>query len=87
MDSKIEKFIEDALHISYEAEYHFRRLCGFTFVFRTEAMFFKDSITSFEIAPVGIIYEENGEYYLAPLSVIEDIEGVVEEFVKNCKVK
>ena len=43
----------------------------------------KDSLTSAEIKPVGIFYEENGEFYLAPLDETINIEQIVEEYVKN----
>ena len=49
-----------------------------------------EKISSAEIKPLGIIYEENGEYYLSPLDRIDDIEAIMKEFVesylkwKNC---
>ena len=83
MDKEIRKFIEDIFEIKTIYEYQFREVYGFTFVFKKEICLINDKITSAEIKPIGIIYEENGEYYLAPIDVVYEIEEVVKEFVKQ----
>ena len=64
-------------------EYEFRKLYGFTFAFMRKIVYLDNRLTFSEIKPVGIIYEENGEYYLAPLDKVVDITAVVKEFVKG----
>ena len=44
----------------------------------------KGRISSASIAPVGIIYEENGQYYLAPLDEAVNINETVKEYVEKC---
>ena len=83
MDSDIRKFVHDALDIEVTSEYEFRKLYGFTFVFRTDMIAINDRISSAEIAPIGIIYDENGEYYYAPLDVTDEIDKIVKKFVEN----
>ena len=83
MDKEIRKFIEDIFEIKTIYEYQFREVYEFTFVFKKEICLINDKITSAEIKPIGIIYEENGEYYLAPIDVVYEIEEVVKEFVKQ----
>lgn len=86
MDKFIEELIEDIFEIKIDKEYHFRKLCGFTFAFKEEVAFIKNKISSADLRPVGIIYEENGEYWLAPLYDAIEIDEVVHEFVrKNLK--
>ncbi len=80
----MERFIDDIFDITRKKEYHFRQLYGFTFVIKRDIVFLNDQLTSAQIEPVGIIYEENDQYYLAPLCVIEDIDEVVKEYVKKC---
>jgi hypothetical protein len=46
-------------------------------------VYLDNRLTFSEIKPVGIIYEENGEYCLAPLDKVVDITAVVKEFVKG----
>lgn len=76
-------FLKDLFEITQDHQFEFKEVYGFTFVFRTTLTKFKEMITSAEIKPVGIIYEENGEYYLAPLDKVVDITAVVKEFVKG----
>lgn len=64
-------------------EYEFRKLYGFTFAFMRKIVYLDNRLTFSEIKPVGIIYEENGEYYFAPLDKVVDITAVVKEFVKS----
>ena len=65
----------------------FRQIYGFTFVFLTTFNSVMGKVSSAEITPVGIIYDENGEYYFAPLKDNIKAEKVVEEFVENYKLK
>ena len=83
MDSKIEKLIEDFVKITSLKEYQFREVCGLTFVFEKKIAFINDEISSGEMKPLAIIYEENGEYYLAPLHAVDEINEVVKEFVRT----
>ena len=75
--------IFETFQINETVTYEFREICGFTFAFREKIYTMKDSLTSAEIKPVGIFYEENGEFYLAPLDETINIEQIVEEYVKN----
>lgn len=83
MDSQINRFIEDIFKIKVINEYQFRKVCGFTFAFKIESLIINNQLTSSEIKPVAIIYEENGQYWLAPLDVVDEIEEVVKQFVKK----
>ncbi|MBQ6345516.1 MAG: hypothetical protein IJI96_05320 [Methanobrevibacter sp.] len=83
MDKDVEEFIEDLLEIKKIGRYDFREIYGFTFVFKKEIFLINDHRSSAEIKPIGIIYEENGEYYLAPIGVVDEIEEVIKEFVKQ----
>jgi len=76
-------FLKDLFEITQDHQFEFKEVYGFTFVFRTTLTKFKEMITSAEIKPVGIIYEENGEYYFAPLYEVENISEIIEEYVKN----
>lgn len=60
----------------------FKELYGFTFVFKKKIITFRNHISA-EIKPLGIIYDENGEYYFAPLYRSVNISQVVKEYVKN----
>ena len=46
-------------------------------------LFINDEISTCEIKPVAIIYEENGEYYLSHIDVIDEIEAVVKGYVEE----
>lgn len=83
MTREIENLIGDVFKIKAEREYHFRTLYGFTFVFKEKIVHRKDEILSGEIKPVAIIYEENGQYYLAPIDGAVEIDEVVKEFVEK----
>jgi len=86
MDKHIEKLIEDIFEIRTIHEYHFKQLYGLTFAFNEKLVLINDKISSAEIKPVGIIYEENGQYYLTPIDETVEIDEVVREFVlKNLK--
>jgi len=77
----------DMFSINETCNFEFREVCGFTFVFKTRILTINDKLTSASIKPVGIIYEENGEYYMAPLDETVDINEVIEEFVKRCLLR
>ena len=83
MDSDAKKFIDDILNIKENNEYQFREVCGLTFVFKRGIILINNQISSGEIKPIAIIYEENGQYYLAPLDVVDEINEVVKQFVKK----
>ncbi len=83
MDKTIAGFVEGILNIKMINEYEFREVCGFTFAFKKEAIHIKGQISSAEIKPIAIIYEENGEYYLAALDIVEQIDEVIKEFVEK----
>ena len=76
-------FLKDIFKITQEHQFEFKEVYGFTFVFKTTTMKFKEKIPSIEIKPIGIIYEENDEYYFAPIDRVENISEVIEEYVKN----
>ena len=76
----IEKFFE----FEYDIVYEFKVTYGLTFAFKTTTTIFKGKVTSVEIEPVGIIYEENDEYYFAPLDEVGDIKVIINEFMKRC---
>ena len=84
MDKEVEDFIEDLLEIKKIGKYDFREIYGFTFVFKKKIMLFNDYNSSAEIRPIGIIYEENDEYYFAPLDEVGDIKAIINEFMKRC---
>lgn len=71
------------MEIKHIDEYQFREIYGFTFVFKKYALLFNNQISSAEIKPIAIIYEEKGQYYLAPIDVVDEIEEVVKEFVRK----
>ena len=83
MDKNIKNFIHDALNFDVIVEYNFRRLYGFTFAFKSEFIRMRNQLTSASITPVGIIYEENGEFYLAPLYDDIEIEEVIKSYVEK----
>lgn len=83
MDKTINKFIEDAIGIKIIEEYEFKKLYGLTFVFKRKISTINEQISSAEIKPIGIIYEENGQYYIAALDVIDELSHVIKEFVEK----
>ena len=78
------------IKINQNTEYKFKNIYGITFVFEEKILEIDEKISSAEIKPLGIIYEENGEYYLSPLDEIDDIKAIMKDFVesylkwKNC---
>ena len=83
MDRHIQDMIGEMLNFSISHEYMFAERCGLTFVFRKDTTLINSEVASIEILPVGIIYEENGEYYYAPLHGGDEIDEIVKEYVKN----
>lgn len=83
MDKRIKSFIEDTLNIKKISRYDFREICGFTFVFESDIIIIKEKVSSASIMPVGIIYEENDEFYYAPLHEAVEIDEVIKEYVKS----
>ena len=83
MEDRIMTLFEDIIDIDEIRDYQFHEVFGFTFVFKKKIIVINDMITSGEIKPIAIIYEENGEYYLAPIDVVDEIDEVIKEFVKQ----
>ena len=75
--------IDDILNLTHSRKIEFRQLYGFTFVFKTDIVNINENISSAEIKTIGIIYEENDEYYFAPLYGADNIEEIIREYVKN----
>ncbi|MEE1150045.1 hypothetical protein [Methanobrevibacter sp. UBA212] len=84
MSDNILKDIEKFLELKNYTDYEFKEVCGLTFAFKREIVTIKGRISSASIAPVGIIYEENGQYYLAPLDEAVNINETVKEYVEKC---
>lgn len=83
MDNTIKDFIYDTLNIEETIRYEFRTICGFTFAFKKEEIRINNHLSSAEILPAGIIYEENGEFYFAPLHDAVEIDEVIKSFVEE----
>ena len=83
----IEELIKDFVGITVINEIDFKKVCGFYFAIKTEHLIIKDEISSSEIKPVAIIYEENDQYYLAPIDDTCKTEEVVKNFVEKCLKK
>ena len=75
--------ILEIFSLEWDKEFEFRESCGFTFAFEKNLLMFEGKIASAEIKPVAIIYKENGEFYLAPLDKVGDIEEIIKKYVKN----
>lgn len=84
MDKYIRKAIDYIFDFSTTTEYLFHESHGLTFVFRRDVTMLNSELTSAEILPVGIIYEENEEFYFAPLHGNDEITEIVKEFVEKC---
>ena len=74
---------EEFFKITQDTEFKFKDSYGFTFVFEENILRINEKISSVELKPVGIIYEENDEYYFAPLDEVGDIKAVINEFMKE----
>ena len=84
MKEEIKRMMYNSFDYTQEMKYHFHEAYGFTFVFKEELLTFNEIPTSLEIKPIGIIYEEKGEYYLAPLCGLDNLDEIVKEYVKKC---
>lgn len=82
MKENIKSFILDIANIKEIIEYDFYETCGFTFVFKSEFLKVKNQINSATIAPIGIIYYENEEYYFAPLANDVNVDIIVKNYLK-----
>lgn len=74
---------EGFFKINQDTEFKFKDSYGFTFVFEENILRINEKISSAELKPIGIIYEENGEYYFAPLDEVGDIKAIINEFMKK----
>ena len=83
MDERVKSFVFNALNIEEIKRYEFRTICGFTFAFKKEEIRINNHLSSAEILPVGIIYEENSEFYFAPLHDGVEIDEVIKSFVEK----
>ncbi|MBQ2832843.1 hypothetical protein [Methanobrevibacter sp.] len=83
MDKEIKKIFDYIFNFNTTNEYLFHKLYGFTFVFRRDITTLNDKVTSAEILPVGIIYEENDEFCYAPLYGNDEIDEIIQEFVEK----
>lgn len=83
MSDNIFEFIKDKLKITEESSIEFREMYGFTFVFKTKIVMISDKISA-EVRPLGMIYEENNEYYFAPLGRYSNLNEIVKEYVEKC---
>lgn len=84
MENEIKNFINDIFDIDQRIEYYFHEIYGFTFVIKEEFSVIRGQVSSAQLEPIGIIYEENGNYYFAPLCGIDNFNEVIKEYVKNC---
>lgn len=84
MEDKLKKFVHDTFEIETDGEYQFKEMYGLTFVFKNETVLIKKRIISNSLSPVGIIYEENDEYYFAPLDENISLSDVVPEYINKC---
>ena len=83
MDKHVKDILDYILDFDTESEYLFSKKYGFTFVFRRDITLINNQLTSAEIKPIGIIYEENDEYYFAPLHGNDEINAIIKEFVEK----
>ena len=79
MENEIRNFINDIFDIDQKTEYYFHELHGFTFVIKEEFSMIHGQVSSAQLEPIGIIYEENDEFYFAPLDKVDKIDAIVED--------
>lgn len=75
--------IKELFNIDESTSVEFRKIYGFTFAFQTRVISINDKLTSGEIKPLAIIYEENDEIYLAPLDEPVNIDRIIKSFVEK----
>ncbi len=80
----MKEIILEMINAEANSEIEFREICGFTFAFSRNIMIIDEKFISGEIKPVAIIYEENDEFYLAPLDEADNIDAIVEKYVEDC---
>ena len=83
MSDNVFEEIGKKFEVVQDTTVEFKKLYGFTFVFKKRIIKFRNEAISAEIKPLGIIYDENGEYYFAPLYRRANINQVVKEYVEN----
>jgi hypothetical protein len=81
----IEEFIKDFIDLKEIKKIDFKKVCGFYFAIQTTHITIKNEISSSEIKPIAIIYEENDQYYFAPLYGQENINEIVKNYVEDLK--
>lgn len=81
MEDRIKEFVYDTFEIEVNSEYQFKKLYGLTFVFKNDVTIIKEKVSSNSLTPVGIIYKEKDEYYLAPLDNNVSLNDVVRDYV------
>lgn len=82
MSDNVLEEIGRQFEIDMDTSIEFKKLYGFTFVFKKRTVSFRDELSSAEISPLGIIYDEDGEYYFAPIHRSVNLTEVVKEYVK-----
>lgn len=80
VDEQEKKDWKDIIDVDYETDYQFKTLYGLTFVFKRRFLQVKGMVISGSIAPEAIIYQQDGEFYLAPLKDGCDRKGICEEY-------
>jgi hypothetical protein len=83
MSGDIINELQALFEIESESFFEFKKVYGFTFVFITRITIIRDQVSSAEIRPAGIIYEENDQYYFAPLDKVDNLEEIIREYVKT----
>ena len=84
MNDEIMELVKNILNFDETVEFHFREIYGFTFVMKKSFLKLNEKVTSAEVKVAGIIFEENGEYYFAPLDKHSKKEQIIKEFVEVC---
>lgn len=81
MKEKIDRIMSEIMKMDKNSKFIFKNMCGLTFVYEETFFMCGEKISSAEMKPVGIIYEENDDFYFAPLDEIDKIEPIIKEFV------
>lgn len=83
MNDDVFNDILKSFELTQDTTLEFKEVYGFTFVFKKKVISFRGSVSSAEIKPLGIIYNESGEYYFAPLYRTVNINQVVKEYTET----